>query len=255
MKGKNEDSSKLGMNRTGIKASPIDGPRMIEGAERLTPLDTSNEPGSYVRMTVRGASLEGSMGTVPPATTPKGMAKTAIKMLRGLDPSVLIDKLGARLAFERAGVRLYDAALVKLAAHGSWEGGPDVAGLKHIRAEELEHFHMLCECVESLGADPTAVTPAANVEAMASEGIVKLLNDPRSSLSQALEGLMIAELADNACWENLIQLARSMGQDDFAVRFEEALRQENEHLAMVRGWMERRMVDAAHLELEEAPPS
>ena len=257
MTKRKNDSSKLGMNRTGIKASPKDGPRMIEGAEKLTlAYVPEDEAESYVRMMVRGASMEGSMGSVPPPTSPKGMVKTAAKMLGGRDPNLLIDKLGARIAFERTGVRLYDAALVKLAATGSWEGGPDVAGLRHIRDEELAHFEMLCECMESLGGDPTAMTPAANTEAMASEGVVKLLSDPRSSLSQALEGLLIAELADRDGWMGLIHLSRAMGHDDFVQRFEQAHLEEEEHLRTVRTWMQQRLADASRFELEEqAPPS
>lgn len=256
MTKRKNDSSKLGMNRTGIKASPKDGPRMIEGAEKLTVAWVpEDEEGSFIRMMVRGASMEGSMGSVPPPSSPKGMVKTAAKMLRGRDPTLLIDKLGARIAFERTGVRLYDAALVKLAATGSWEGGPDREGLRHIRDEELAHFEMLCECMESLGGDPTAMTPAANTEAMASEGVVKLLSDPRSSLSQALEGLLIAELADNDGWLGLVHLARAMGHDDFVQRFEQAHRQEEEHLRMIRTWMQQRISDASRYELEQAPPS
>lgn len=255
MTKRKNDSSKLGMNRTGIKASPKDGPRMIEGAETLTvawvPEDAE---GSFARMMVRGASMEGTMGSVPPPASAKGMLKTAAKMLGGRDPTLLIDKLGARIAFERTGVRLYDAALVKLAATGSWEGGPDEAGLRHIREEELAHFEMLCACMESLGGDPTAMTPAANTEAMASEGVVKLLSDPRSSLSQALEGLLVAELADNDGWMGLIHLARAMGHHDFVQRFEQAQLEEEEHLRTLRSWMQQRLADASRFELEQAPP-
>lgn len=256
MTSKKNDSSKLGMNRTGIKASPMDGPKMIEGAEKLTVAHVPEDAeGSFVRMMVQGASIEGTMGSVPPPPGPKGMAKSAMKMLKGRDPTLLIDKLGARIAFERTGVRLYDAALVKLEAMGTWEGGPDAAGLKHIRNEEHAHFLMLCECMETLGGDPTAMTPAANVEAMASEGVVKLLSDPRSSLSQALEGLLIAELADNDGWMGLIHLARAMGHDDFVQKFEQAHLQEEEHLRTVRTWMQGRLADASRFELEQAPPS
>jgi hypothetical protein len=49
----------------------------------------------------------------------------------------------------------------------------------------------------------------------------------------------VAELADNDGWQLLIKLARQMGQDDMADRFQTALEEEDRHLASVRTWMEQ----------------
>jgi hypothetical protein len=38
--------------------------------------------------------------------------------------------------------------------------------------------------------------------------------DPRTTLLQSLEAVLIAELFDNACWETLVELAQQAGEND-----------------------------------------
>ena len=57
----------------------------------------------------------------------------------------------------------------------------------------------------------------------AAHGIVQVIVDPRTTLLQSLEAILIAELADNACWEALIPLAAAGGEDPLVQPFEEAL--------------------------------
>src|SRR5690606_16566279 len=108
---------------------------------------------------------------------------TAKEMIKGHKPTAFIDKLSDRAAFERAGVRLYDALLAKFDASSQlWEGGPTRERLEHIRNEELEHFFLVKEAIEKLGADPTVMSPAADVSAVASMGVFKVVSDPRMTL-------------------------------------------------------------------------
>jgi rubrerythrin len=158
-------------------------------------------------------------------------------MLKGSKPTVLIDKIGERLAFERTGTRLYESALGKYDAFGSWEGGPTREGLERILNDEFSHFALLTEVMVKLGADPTAVTPCADLAAVMSKGIPDVLADPRINLRQSLEALLVAELTDNASWELLIELARGAGHTDIADRFQHALDAEAQHLVMVKGWL------------------
>jgi hypothetical protein len=51
-----------------------------------------------------------------------------------------------------------------------------------------------------------------------------------------LHAALATELIDNEGWENLITLARAMGHDDTAKRFQAALTEETVHLAKVRKW-------------------
>jgi hypothetical protein len=101
----------------------------------------------------------------------------------------------------------------------------------------LEHFNLLCEAMQSLGGDPTAMTPCADVTAVASSGIMQVLNDPRTTLAQCLSAMLTAELTDNAGWELLIRLADDAGESDLAGRFLGALGQEQEHLAIIKTWL------------------
>lgn len=231
------ERTKLGLNRTGIKANPIESARMLEVPELTRPSSEGDGLALIAQKRVDVSAESETMGTLPPPASVKELATTAVKMLTGKKAPIFIDKLGERLAFERSGTRLYDAAISKFDAFGSWAGGPTREELVHIRNEELRHFHLLHDVIESLGSDPTAVTPSANIVAVASKGLFLVCTDPRTSLHQTLEAILIAELSDNDCWENLIDLAETMGRDDLAAEFAEALDNEREHLRNVRMWL------------------
>ena len=178
-----------------------------------------------------------ALGTVPPPVTIKGAAKSAVQALKGNKAIVLIDKTAERLAFERTGVRLYDAILDKLDTSGSFKGGPERSELQTIRDEELQHALMLSESLEQLGADSTAVTPSADLVAMEGQGIGSVLADPRTTVGQCLHALMVAELADGESWTLLRSLAEEMGQKALAERFSKAEQEEARHLSQVRTWL------------------
>ncbi|MBZ4423008.1 ferritin-like domain-containing protein [Myxococcus sp. RHSTA-1-4] len=229
-------TSDIGMNRTGIATSPIDSADITQAALARQPSHLGDE--SLILKVRQQYALESEgVGSVPPPVSLKGVAKTAVDMLKGSKPTVFIDKLGERAAFERTGVRLYQGALGKLEALGSWEGGPTREGLERILNDELSHFGLVTEALTKLGADPTAVTPSADVVAVASMGIPAVVSDPRMNLRDTLSALLVAELTDNACWEMLIELARGVGHDTLADRFQLALDAEAQHLSMVRGWL------------------
>jgi rubrerythrin len=226
----------VGMNRTGIATSPFDSKETIQGAAvgRSATMDGAAE---LANVRVELSRQAEPVGTVPPPATVKGMAKTVVQALKGTHATVLIDMLGERLAFERTGTRLYDALLCKFEAADEHPGGPTRAELLQIRDEELMHFALLTAAIEKLGADPTAVTPSADIVAVASQGIVQVLSDPRTTFTEALKAILVAELTDNDSWEMLITLCRKIGQDDLATSFEAALADEQRHLMLVRTWL------------------
>jgi ferritin-like protein len=155
----------------------------------------------------------------------------------GEAPTLLMDKLGERLAFEHTGARLYEALLSKHRAYGSFEGGPSAEDLMLILTEEYEHADLLSGSIKELGGDPTALTPAANLAMNISAGIPQVLSDPRTNLLQSLEAIVVAELADNECWTALAQLALKAGQDDLAEECGVAIQHERDHLRKVRAWI------------------
>jgi rubrerythrin len=224
------------MNRTGIKASPIESKKTIEGAEQSKLVDPGDAT-SLAEERIEWSNAADPVGTMPPPGSVKGVLKTAMEKLKGKEPSVFLDKLGERIAFERTGVRLYDALLCKLAAANLHEGGPTREEIEQIREEELQHFLLLKEAMESLGGDPTAMTPCADITAVASSGILKVLADSRTTLTQCLDALLIAELADNDAWLMLSDLAEGLGMKEMALRFRQALSEEEDHLTRVRGWI------------------
>lgn len=228
-------STDLGMNRTGMDMAAQQGKRMLENVPAATGLQTDGE----ALRQAHKAYLETSppIGNTPPLASMKGALKTGIEMLKGHKPTVLVDKLGERLAFERTGVRLYEALLMKLESDGSWPGGPSRETLEEFCEQERRHFEMLHECIESMGGDPTAMTPSADIAGVASEGVVKVITDPRSSLKESLEALLIAELVDHDGWEMLIGIAGGLGENNWVQAFQDAHQEEERHLQTVRNWL------------------
>jgi hypothetical protein len=254
------EATTIGMNRTGIAMSPVDAKAMSDAADALSPavpIDTAAMDAD--RLTYINESE--AVGSIPPPASMKGMLKAGMAKMKGGAPSVFLDKIGERAAFERSGTRLYEALITKYqgvqalgeevlvpadqlllvdgaaAAPGSVAGEVPLETLMRIRSEELEHFRMLGLAMEKMGGDPTAQTPCADVTATATMGILQVVTDPRTTLAQCLNAMLTAELADNAGWELLIQLAEDAGETDLAGRFLGALAQEQEHLAIVKGWL------------------
>jgi rubrerythrin len=227
--------SGLGPNRTGIATSPKQIEKMLAGMDSKLATPTSEgDERAIAQMRSRYIEDAEPVGSMPPPATLKGAAKTAAKALKGERPQLFLDKLGERLAFERSGTRLYDAFIAK--CRTQQPDGIDDAKLVEIRNEEARHFALVAQCIESLGGDPTAQTPCADVAGVASSGLMQVVTDPKTTVAQSLQALLIAELTDNAAWEDLITLAEKMGNDDMAAQFQEALRHEEEHLATVRQW-------------------
>lgn len=227
-------------NRTGIKSSPIDSkaqlavPASLREPRLVAATDATALRGEYI---VDADAL----GSIPPPGTVKGIAKAGLQALKGNRAQVLLDKIAERLAFERAGTRLYDQIITKCevladASDDATDAAPMIEGLRQIRLDEISHAQLLVEAMEQLGGDPTAQTPSADLVGTEGMGLLQALSDPRTTPMQCLHALLTAELTDNAGWELLIDLARHYGQDDLAQQFAGALAQEEAHLARVKAW-------------------
>jgi ferritin-like metal-binding protein YciE len=225
-----------GTNLTGLVAAPQRSQEMLTGTEEFPPSsEGSAEDLALVRIAY--AKEVEPLGSMPPLVHGEGKGKSAAKAVKGEQLLLFMDKLGERLAFERTGTRLYEALVSKHDAFGSFTGGPSREALEHIRQEEYQHFTLLQSVIEQLDGDPTAVTPSANLHATAAHGIQMVIVDPRTTLLQSLEAILIAELADNACWGALIELAQEAGKDTFVQQFQEALGNEQDHLDKVQAWL------------------
>jgi rubrerythrin len=131
------------------------------------------------------------------------------------------------------------------------KGTLTVEQLRHFRDEERAHLHLVKEALESVGGDPTAETPCADLKGVEASGLVKVLTDPRTTLTQCLDAMLTAELADNDGWKILIAMAEAIGQETLARRFTEALAEEDQHLASIRAWLAERL----EIQLGKALPS
>jgi rubrerythrin len=221
-------------NRTGIGTSPLLAKEMIEGTLQFTATSTDDE--ELLDLESHYLETAEPIGTVPPPTTVKGIAKAAVDILKGEKPTVLLDKIAGRLAFERSGTRLYEALIRKFDVVGGYEGGPTRAQLVEIFEDEYSHFEMLSETLKELGADPTAMTPCADLVGVQSLGLLTIVTDPRTTFAQSLEAMLTAELVDVDGWEVLLRLTEHLGLDTLATRFDRAAKAEERHLASVREW-------------------
>lgn len=225
--------SKMGHNLTGAQMSPKDTERQLDALKHFPP----DVPGNASQLLIARKEVTGNagrIGSVPIPGSAKGMLKSGFEKMMGKNPEVLINKLGERLAYERTGVRLYEATLAKVQGQEKVDQGL-VQTLQQIRNEEEEHFQLLVSAVEKLGADPTAMTPDADVSGVIALGVMQVLTDPRTDLPQSLNALLTVELTDNAAWELLIELAEQAHQKDLAENFKKALAQEEQHLATIKG--------------------
>lgn len=226
----------LGQNRTGVDMSPRDMKAAVEGARKGVPHAVFDLAAIDAIRTAYSKDAE-PFGTVAPPASVKGMAKSGMQKVMGKSPTVFIDMMADRLAFERTGTRLYEALLVKYDAAHVYEGGPTREEIEHIHGDELEHFGLLVDCMRQMGADPTSVTPTADVEGVAAMGAMQVITDPRSTLTECLHVIHMLELLDNDAWDMLADLAENLGQSEMAQKFRKAFEDEQTHLESVRTWL------------------
>jgi len=233
-------SAKVGTNFTGVQMSPQDTKSLLEAVEEILPDVPGDAKAIKLERVARNEDAD-RIGSVPVPGSAKGMLKTAFDMVRGKSPEILIDKLGERLAFERSGVRLYEAMIAKAKALEETESDL-VQVLKHIRDEEFEHMNLVRAAIETLGADPTAMTPCADVAGVKALGVLQVLTDPRTNVAQGMGALLTIELEDNAAWELLIELAEAGGHPGIAESFQKAKEQEDDHLIKIKTLIRRDLI-------------
>jgi len=238
-----ENSVETGLNRTGLDMAPASKDDMVRFAQAQGAQDPVNTSALADLRRDYGRRAD-RLGSVPAPLRMKGVVTTVADTLAGHKTAVLIDKLGERLAYERTGVRLYEALQSKVA---SAPGGSlvDSDRLMRIRDDEEAHFHLLARCLVSLGADPTAVTPCADTAGVIASGPLQVLTDSRTTLAQALNAALLVEMGDNAGWELLSELAGECGHPELAESFASAIDTERQHLEMVRDWLRQAVLEEA----------
>jgi rubrerythrin len=233
-----KEETQIGLNRTGIQMSPFDANELQKAVDSTAPEPPGDES-ALANLRKSYITNSDPIGSVPIPGTLKGAITTVTAKLTGDRPEVLLDKLGERLAFERTGTRLYDALIVKFdALQGGTPSSMTRDDLLTIRSEEIRHFSILADAIQSLGGDPTAQTPCADVAGVESMGLVQVVTDPRTTLAQSLHAMLVAEMTDNNGWDHLIILARDNGQNAMTTDFDAARNEERRHLQLVERWLE-----------------
>jgi bacterioferritin (cytochrome b1) len=229
-----------GGNRTGMMTSPEMAEELIEGALAAAP---GSEGSAEDLAAYRGEYIQEGfpIGSLP--SLPVADEADANEDVAGM--AVLLDKLSERLAFERMGTRLYEALINKCELAAESSNAPALEQLQQIREEELQHFLLLKRVVTELGGDPTVQSPCADVAGVASLGIMQVLTDPRTSVTQCLQAILTAELTDNDGWQLLINLADELGHAEMAQEFRSAQEHEAQHVENVRGWLAGQVLEKA----------
>lgn len=232
-----EQKEHVGMNKTGVQMSPLQTKAMLSDDKIIT----RGQPGDDTAMAQLResyiAETEG-LGSIPVPGTMKGMSSMAVNMVTGNKPQILLDKMAERLAMERTATRLYDALLAKMDALHEGRGTISREQVAGIRGDEARHALLMRDAIASMGGDPTAMTPSADLVGVEAMGLVQVLSDPRTSMAQSLQAILTAELSDGVGWETLIALAHEHGQADLVDGFSDALLQERKHQAMIQTWYE-----------------
>ena len=233
-----KEQPNMGVNRTGIQMSPFDSSKMKDDVNGIMP-EASGDISAIAEMRSAYITDADPLGSVPVPGSMKGMLTTGASMLTGNKPQLLLDKLGERLAFERTGTRLYEALIMKVEALQS-QGTTTLPldRLHAIKNDEARHFAMVAEAIRGLGGDPTSQTPCADLAGVEAMGLMQVVTDPRTSVTQSLHAILVAEMTDNSGWELLIALAQDQNHTDMANDFNVALQHEREHLLEVRAWFE-----------------
>lgn len=154
-----------------------------------------------------------------------------MEILGRTNPAKVIELLSERLAFERSGVKLYDAILKKVKASRHTQLKRLTRELKEHRDQELEHAEWCEEQIRALGGDPDEKTERAILVETEAQGIEQIVFSD-APISQMFHALNMAELGDNAGWAQLVGLAAQCGDDEARAAFQERLEHEEEHLRL-----------------------
>ncbi len=161
-----------------------------------------------------------------------------MKHLANYDKVKVIDVLNERLAFERAGVKLYDRICDAIRASADENVQRMLEEMEEHRNEEKEHEEWLEEQIRALGGDAHSETDKSRLVTRESKGIEEVVMSD-AQLPHLFHALLAAELVDNAGWDLLVQIADEAGDREAKREFKKRLHEEEDHLLLMRKAMEK----------------
>jgi hypothetical protein len=151
---------------------------------------------------------------------------------------LLLRKLGQRLAFERASVRLYEALIFKcLALQKGQRKVVSLDQLRQFRDEEVEHSLLLKKAIETLGFDADDWIPEMDSTLLSTLQIPKVFSKKNTTILQCLESVQIFATNDNAEWHTLHGLFTNMGLQDVSEEFNQAPEEDSRQLETISRWI------------------
>jgi bacterioferritin (cytochrome b1) len=150
------------------------------------------------------------------------------------NPQKVIDVLAERFAFERASVKLYDAAIGKMRASNDDYVMSLLGEFVEHRRQEQEHAEWLEQEIVRLGGNPEEQTDLSRIAETQSQGLAEIISKSDATVSHVLRALLAAELVDNAGWELLLELADEADDAEARAQFKCRLHEEEDHLMLVR---------------------
>jgi bacterioferritin (cytochrome b1) len=146
--------------------------------------------------------------------------------------------LNERLAFERAGVKLYDRVIEALRASEDAQTTDLVPTLAKHRDQEAEHAAWLEAQIRRQGGDCEVETDLSRLATREARGLEEVVDQDRDDPTHLLHALLSAEAVDNAGWDLLCHLADDAGDREMRRELHRRMREEQGHLAWLRETLE-----------------
>jgi hypothetical protein len=93
---------------------------------------------------------------------------------------------------------------------------------------------LIKKAIQDFGGSPTATTPGTDAMALVSMGLVHVLDDPWTIVSQSFEAILFAELAERNSGKLLIAHGQEMIDQNLLAQFQRAMAEEETHVVEVR---------------------
>jgi len=155
-----------------------------------------------------------------------------MRRLAEINRDKLIDVLDERLAFERVSIRLHGVIIQRVAVEEP-AFRRMLPRLEEQRDEAREHVDWLTRQLEALDAAPSNERRRVRLAALQSRGLEEAMVAEDATVGEMLHALATAELAGEAGWQILVELARSAGDLPAVEEFERRRRQETAHAGFV----------------------
>ncbi|MES2744947.1 MAG: hypothetical protein V4655_05950 [Bdellovibrionota bacterium] len=146
--------------------------------------------------------------------------------------ALFLSKLGEKLAYDRAFLRLYEAYLEKRWGKGNDKGTIKTAEVGQFEFQEIvvtkrRQLDRLVNTIEAAGGSAQSLVPSRELSAIAQLGIVSVFTDPGCSLRCLVQAVRVIELAGRNAGLYLMRVAYASRETIFAKELQ-AMQDESE---------------------------